>query len=258
MIVFTNVGFANIYEEQSYKSAIVTQSVLWEKLEVLSRVKNYSQIRCEDNYEGWISNHQICIPDFGYSLKMVTGRNCFVYENKGKNYPVIRNMGAGSYIAPLNENNGWIEIILPDGKKGWVRKNSINLKAGSERECLIYYATRLLGIPYFWGGKTTAGLDCSGFIQLVHKLTGLKIRRDSQQQFDDARPVGNNFSDGQPGDLLFFSENRNKITHVALKLPDDMVIHARGMVKTNSLNKNNPLFDAVLKEEFIEVKTFLD
>ena len=88
-------------------------------------------------------------------------------------------------------------------------------------------------------------------------MIGINIRRDSVMQYEDAKTVSKNILDGKPGDLLFFAEDRDTITHVAVKLENDKIIHARGMVKINSLEKGNQLYDGALMRDFVEVKTFL-
>ena len=76
-------------------------------------------------------------------------------------------------------------------------------------------------------------------------------------QFEDAAFVSQNIMDGETGDVLFFAEDGKKISHVALKIADNKIIHARGMIKINSLQKNDPLYDADLISDFVAVKTFL-
>ena len=77
-------------------------------------------------------------------------------------------------------------------------------------------------------------------------------------QFEDAQMVSDNFLDGTPGDLLFFAEYGERITHVALKLSEKEIIHARGRVRINSLDKDSELFDSKLIDTFVAVKTFFD
>ena len=54
------------------------------------------------------------------------------------------------------------------------------------------------------------------------------------------------------GDLIFFQEN-NKICHVAIYCKDLKFIHCSGMVKFNSLDKEDELFDKPLMDKFVGV-----
>ena len=61
-------------------------------------------------------------------------------------------------------------------------------------------AASLAGIPYLYGGTTTAGFDCSGFTQYVFNQIGISLPRTAEQQRQATTPVSN----PQPGDLVFF------------------------------------------------------
>ena len=43
----------------------------------------------------------------------------------------------------------------------------------------VAVAERFRGIPYVWGGKTAAGLDCSGLIQIALQAAGVAAPRDT-------------------------------------------------------------------------------
>jgi gamma-D-glutamyl-L-lysine dipeptidyl-peptidase len=255
--VYVNVDSANLYKEASYRSAIVSQAVLWEKIELLEKAKQFSRIVCEDGYAGWISNHQVCaVSDLPDELKMVSKNRAGIYESPNLSAPVIREAGAGSYLPVIKLEGEWVSTVLPDGKSGWLFGDAFTEISGDRRESLLKLSLRFLGVPYYWGGKSAKGLDCSGFAQLLHKLVGISIRRDSPMQFEDTKFVSENPLDGQPGDLLFFTEEGNRITHVGVKLENEKIIHARGMIRINSLASDGKDFDKSLLDDFVAVKSF--
>src|ERR1051325_4330754 len=50
---------------------------------------------------------------------------------------------------------------------------------GPAEKDFVAVAERFLGVPYVWGGKTAAGLDCSGLIQTALQATGNSAPRDT-------------------------------------------------------------------------------
>jgi cell wall-associated NlpC family hydrolase len=61
-------------------------------------------------------------------------------------------------------------------------------------------AASLAGIYYVYGGTTTAGFDCSGYVQYVFAKVGVSLPRTAEQQRQAVQAV----SDPRPGDLVFF------------------------------------------------------
>lgn len=256
---YVNVGFANIYRQDTFHSEIDTQAILWEELQVIEESGLFQKVLMEDGYKGWINIHQIAASRSlsSFSTGMITQPHVFFYEDAQRHSQVIRDGFAGMRIPLLQKKEGWIKTCFADGTEAWLEEEALQPLPGLSREHLIAYARRFLGVPYFWGGKTPRGFDCSGFVQFIHKLFGIQLRRDSWMQFEDGRFVSDQGMAGQPGDLMFFSESGERITHVGFCLGSGLLLHARGMVRVNSLQDDHALFDATLRDHFVEIKTFL-
>ena len=87
----------------------------------------------------------------------------------------------------------------------------------------VAVAEGFLGAPYVWGGKTRAGVDCSGLLQLAIQASGRPCPRDSDMQLaeiGDTTVVGHDLSGLARGDLVFWPG------HVGVMLDPDRLLHA--------------------------------
>mgnify|MGYP001810424054 CR=1 FL=1 len=95
---------------------------------------------------------------------------------------------------------------------------------------LIREAEKYLGYPYVWGGSTPAtSFDCSGFVCWVFQASGFYplSRTTAQGIYNQCVPVSP--ASERPGDLIFFSgtyDSEGPVSHVAIYVGDDMMIHA--------------------------------
>ncbi len=84
----------------------------------------------------------------------------------------------------------------------------------------VTVAELFLGVPYLWGGNSSAGIDCSGLVQVACHAAGIACPGDSDQQ---ETALGTTLPPGTPparGDLLFWPG------HVAWVADGDTLIHA--------------------------------
>jgi len=83
-------------------------------------------------------------------------------------------------------------------------------------------AMRFLGVPYVFGGTSTSGFDCSGFVQHVFALLGIGLPRTADAQYDVGRPA---VGGPRPGDLVFF-DTYGGVSHVGIYLGRGKFVHA--------------------------------
>ena len=106
---------------------------------------------------------------------------------------------------------------------------------------VLQTADRYVGVPYVWGGNTPDGFDCSGFTKYVFARQGVSLPRTSREQSRVGQSVDLDFAGFQPGDLLFFAEPGEAVSHVAIYVGNGEIIHASsamGQVGYLDLNGN--------------------
>jgi hypothetical protein len=111
----------------------------------------------------------------------------------------------------------------------------------AQEQDFVSVAERFLGVPYLWGGKTSAGLDCSALVQLSLNACGAPCWRDSDMQEISYQPEvkpADDFSNLQRGDLIFWEG------HVAIVRDQSTLIHANGHHMAVAIE---PIADAVAR-----------
>ena len=76
-----------------------------------------------------------------------------------------------------------------------------------------------MGVPYVWGGKTAAGLDCSGLIQTALQAAGISAPRDTDMM-EKAIGLPLDRAEAQRGDLVFWKG------HMGVMLDATHLLHA--------------------------------
>lgn len=113
----------------------------------------------------------------------------------------------------------------------------------------VAVAERFVGVPYLWGGKTAAGIDCSGLVQTAMEAGGLRSPRDTdmmESALGVAVPLDSKL---QRGDLIFWKG------HVGLMLDRERMIHANGFTMQVSIEPLAEVRERTLAGEGLPIRT---
>ncbi len=146
----------------------------------------------------------------------------------------------GAYIS-TSDNLVEVRYALAEAIKFSPMEEIANQQA-SRRSKIVNYALQFVGNRYVWGGTSlTNGADCSGFTQSVLKHFGIGIPRVSRDQANAGRAVKS--SEMRPGDLIFYTNSRGTVNHVAMYIGNGQVVHAaskKSGIKISSWNYRSP------------------
>ncbi len=220
-----NLSIVPLRAEASDKSEMISQILYGEFFEIIEKQTKWSKIKLHfDQYEGWIDNKQFLpISENEYETisqkpEIYSGEFIdFITTEKQQLLPVC----LGSTVSSASFLNHRFEGVTASGK--------------ASIENLVETAMLYLNAPYLWGGKTPFGIDCSGFSQMVYKISGYKLRRDAAQQATQGE-VLSFLEESLPGDLAFFDNEEGNITHVGIIIENHQIIHASGKVRIDRLD----------------------
>lgn len=133
-----------------------------------------------------------------------------------------------------------------------VLSGSPGLQFTDIRERLILFSTKMLSIPYRFGGNTFMGIDCSAFVQKVFSLINIELPRTVREQFNLGELITREAL--EVGDLVFFRTYAPFPSHVGIYLNNDLFIHASpGARKVTVDSLDTPYY----VERFIGAKRLL-
>ncbi|WP_217595153.1 C40 family peptidase [Cohnella sp. GbtcB17] len=99
-----------------------------------------------------------------------------------------------------------------------------NTSYASEKPELAQAIDEVIGTPYKWGGTTTSGFDCSGFIRYIFDQFQLELPRTSSAQALAGTQVDQD--ELLPGDLVFFNTSGAGISHAGIYVGEGAFAHS--------------------------------
>jgi cell wall-associated NlpC family hydrolase len=203
--------------------------------EVIDTTKDFTQIRgLYDGYEGWVQSSQLCaVPAAVAALQplLYTTSYTDVMEMNGS---VVR-LSFATPVYALTE-----AVAFGQYEMRYMGSAGKRAPFGFSDQELVAFARSYLNTPYLWGGRSSFGIDCSGFSQQVYKLAGYALLRDASQQATQGEVVGF-LQEARCGDLAFFDNEEGRITHVGILLNSEEIIHAAGRVRIDKIDNQGIL-----------------
>jgi gamma-D-glutamyl-L-lysine dipeptidyl-peptidase len=256
MHVGTNL--TGLYERPTFGIPLSSELHYGTQLEILDEQVRWVFTRQKDGYLGWAYKAYLAEGFTAKATHLVMAPSCELRAQPDVASEVVTRLVSGTGVGVEEIRGEWAKVIAI--KTGWMPLSL--LRAISEmpesieekRKMLIEDSMRMIGVPYLWGGTSGNGIDCSGFVRLLHRWVGVDVPRDADMQHAAAKPIEAPF---EIGDLFFFgeSEGKRRITHVGMSLGGWKMIHS-------SRGRNGVYIDGVqerqsLKEIYVNAGSFL-
>lgn len=235
LFTYVNAPFAEMRLEPSKDSKVDSSGIYSERVEVVQEQGEWTKIQTPDGYAGWTKKGLLHQAEQSFpstqDIAVINRPAAHIYHVDDTEWGPILTLPFESKLEVLDQfgdpNGRWLKVKLVDGTVAFVQRGDIVLNPQPiNRDEMLALSLRFLGLPYTWGGRTSLGYDCSGFVQMLYRQMGIAIPRNSKDQaaWSGFQEVA--VEDMKAGDLIFYGREPGKITHVGMYLGQGKFIHS--------------------------------
>jgi cell wall-associated NlpC family hydrolase len=210
-------GHAPLRQGPGSTEPLVSELLYGEAVDLYEEKEGWAWVQNRtDDYVGYVDASQLGAPG-PEPTHWVSALRTYLYPEPSLKAAPSALVSLTSPVTVSAERNGY-----GDTGDGWVWLGHLTRQRQYETN-ITAIAASFLGTPYLWGGRTSIGLDCSAFIQIVYACCGIALPRDTDLQEHAMLEVENwsgDETDLVPGDLIYWKG------HVALWLSRNRLIHA--------------------------------
>jgi cell wall-associated NlpC family hydrolase len=216
--VRVSADLAPVRAEPRKDAEMISQLLSGEIFDVLERGPDWCWGRCQhDHYVGYVPRAALEAALPVDATHRVRAAAAHVFADASIKSSVQRALYRGSLLRITGEEGKF--AALAGG--GFIRASLICPATQYDNDP-VQLAGDLLETPYLWGGRSRAGIDCSGLVQISLQACGIDCPRDSDMQQalgeDITALVGQNGL--LRGDLIFFPG------HVGIMADGQHLLHA--------------------------------
>lgn len=241
-----------VRKDPNDRSEMVTQLLFGETFEVMEEINSWRRIKVDfDQYTGWVDAKQVRALDDEEAQKLSAtplslSLDLLQLVLLGKEMiPVVLGSSLPFYYGK--------KFFI--GGKEYLFDGSVKTITQPDVSKITEHAFMYLHAPYLWGGRSPFGVDCSGFTQMVFKLSGIKLLRDAADQVRQGKKISG-LDEAREGDLVFFKNDEKRIVHVGILLDNGRIIHSSGKVRIDRLDDQGILNEKTGKytHNFAEIR----
>jgi cell wall-associated NlpC family hydrolase len=233
-------GIADLHRAPDAKAPLDSQLLYGEAVRVFDEADGWAWVQsATDRYVGYVESAALGAPPPAPTHRLRALRS-FLFPEPSLKAPPLDCLSIASSLTVVGEQGSYSRLA----GGGWLYTKHLQ-PIGQTSPDFVATALEFLGTPYYWGGRSSIGLDCSTLVQLSLACAGLKVLRDSYQQ---ATSLGEKLN-GLPvevvlerGDLIYSPG------HVAIMLDGAHVVHANGFTMSVAIETLAALEARVRKE----------
>jgi hypothetical protein len=186
-------------------------------------------------YEGWMLECQLLRKKKKYEVSTsvrIKEKIGIVYEDVA----CLKKWGKYSFLTTfpfISVQENKVKVLSLEGDEKWISLNDVDIvekKPITDHRwtgaLIAETAHKFIGVPYLWGGTSSFGYDCSGFVYSLFHGLGIQIPRDASEQVSVGEEIPT--CGIQEGDVLYFARENGKgrVHHVGLYKGEGEMIHA--------------------------------
>ncbi len=189
-----------------FETQLVSGEIFVVELEKGNWCKGYC---AHDKYPGWVEK-RFLRPAFA-TTHVVTAARSQVYKDATMKSACLGTVSFGSRVQVMETGDGYARL----SSGTWIYAKHLSPVAATDSDHLAT-AKKFIETPYYWGGRSGFGIDCSGLVQVCLGRAGVEAPRDTEQQIT----LGTSADRPRTGDLVFFKG------HVGILADADNLLHA--------------------------------